>query len=33
MNRIKLLRILYKNLESQGERELLQLLAEEEKEA
>ena len=31
MNRIKLLRIVYKNLDSQRERELFQLLAEEEK--
>jgi hypothetical protein len=31
MNRINLLRILYKNLESQAERELLDALAEEER--
>ena len=31
MNRVKLLRILYKNLDSQMERDILNLLAEEEK--
>ena len=31
MNRVKLLRILYKNLDSQMERDILSLLAEEEK--